>query len=45
MSAPDDLRGGTTGTVTALLKCGIRHRWMRGPRLLAPGGRRERKRT
>jgi hypothetical protein len=44
MSAPDDLRGGTTGTVTTLLKCGIRHRRLRGPGPLAPGGCRERKR-
>jgi hypothetical protein len=45
MGALDDLRGVTTGTVTELLKCGIRHRRLRGPGPLAPGGRRERERT
>ncbi len=41
MSALDDLRRVTTGTITTLLlKRGIRHSWMRGPMPLAGGGRR-----
>jgi regulator of RNase E activity RraA len=41
MSALDDLRHITTGTITTiLLKRGIRHSWMRGPMPLVPGGKR-----
>jgi regulator of RNase E activity RraA len=41
MSALDDLRNVTTGTITTmLLKRGIRHSWMTGPMPLVPGGKR-----
>ena len=41
MSALDDLRHITTGTITTiLLKRGIRHSWMRGPMTLVHGGKR-----
>ena len=41
MSAFDDLRNITTGTITTmLLKRGIRHSWMKGPMPLVPGGKR-----
>ena len=41
MSALEDLRHITTGTITTiLLKRGIRHSWMRGPMPLVPDGKR-----
>ncbi len=41
MSALEDLRHITTGTITTLLlKRGIRHSWMTGPMPLTPGSKR-----